>query len=416
MAESGRKRGVYAQLALGAAERGRFSPREIIDRLGRAADIVRPDGLVFWPSGDAALDGLVRGRCRELGLDLYLWLPVLADAGFDPAERDLAENAWGGGPAGGSGAWARLGSGDETFRFACPFAEGQAGRIRARCRDELPGYDGVFLDRIRYPSPANGLENLFTCFCPRCLERTPALAAWRDNARGLRERLRSATDVDLGRWGTFQALLAAFGLPEFAAARSLVLAEAVAGPARLARGMGKLVALDLFTPSLAALVGQDFRLLGGLADWIKPMIYCRARGPSGLPLELACFARGLLEWGRFSGPEVMAFVARSFSLPAVPRSADELESGGVDLAFAAAEYAAARGSAAVPIHPGFECVRHPDFDLDPDGDGIRRCLAAFSAAPAVVLAWNILYTPDDFLRIVAEGRPPPSRLFTKTRS
>ena len=29
-------------------------------------------------------------------------------------------------------------------------------------------FDGVMLDRIRYPSAVNGFESLFACFCPDC--------------------------------------------------------------------------------------------------------------------------------------------------------------------------------------------------------------------------------------------------------
>lgn len=398
------KQRVYAQLVLGGAELRRFAHAEIRDKLSRARSLARLEGLVFWPSGDPGLDGLVRGHCRELGIGLYLWLPVLADAGFEAADDELAENAWNSGVAGGSGAWENLGKGDETFRFACPLAKKQNRRIRERCRDELPRYDGAFLDRIRYPSPANGLENLFTCFCPRCLERNPDFARWRENARDLRGRFASAVDADLDRWGTFAAVLADFELSEFMAARALLLAGEIAGLVGAARDLGKFVALDLFAPSLAVLVGQDYHFLGDLADWIKPMIYCHARGPAGLPLELACFARGLMRWGRFSEPAVMEFVTRSFLLPGAPSSADILETEGVDEAFAGEEFAAAARLAACPVHPGFECVRHPDFDLDMDEGGIRRYLAEFSAAPAVVLSWNILYTPDEFLRIAAEER------------
>jgi hypothetical protein len=39
-----------------------------------------------------------------------------------------------------------------------------------RLRELLERYDftGVFLDKIRYPSPANGLEEAASCFCEYC--------------------------------------------------------------------------------------------------------------------------------------------------------------------------------------------------------------------------------------------------------
>ena len=47
------------------------------------------------------------------------------------------------------------------------------------------------------------------------------------------------------------------------------VAEAAAEAARL----GRQVALDLFSPGLAALVGQDYRALSRHCAWAKPMTY-----------------------------------------------------------------------------------------------------------------------------------------------
>ena len=32
-------------------------------------------------------------------------------------------------------------------------------------------FDGVFIDKIRFPSMANGLQDVFSCFCPYCIEK-----------------------------------------------------------------------------------------------------------------------------------------------------------------------------------------------------------------------------------------------------
>src|SRR5271155_3777768 len=63
------------------------------------------------------------------------------------------------------------------------------------------------------------------------------------------------------------------------------VAALVAELAEEARRMGRMVSLDLFSPCLAPLVGQDYRLLKQHCDWAKPMTYRLALGPAGLRLQ-----------------------------------------------------------------------------------------------------------------------------------
>ena len=55
------------------------------------------------------------------------------------------------------------------------------------------------------------------------------------------------------------------------------------------------VAMDLFAPFLAPLVGQDYRRLGAMADFIKPMLYRHTYTPAGLSFELDAMARAVSE-------------------------------------------------------------------------------------------------------------------------
>ena len=403
MTNGRRKKLRFAQLVLGEAELKRFTVDGVLAALDLAA-AAGIDAVIFWPARDESVDAPVRGRIRELGLASYLWLPVLADAGKDPAEGEWTENAWGASGQGTLGRWDGLGKGGETFLFACPRAENQLSAAVARCDRELPGYDGVFLDRIRYPSPANGPEMLFTCFCPRCRERDPGSGPWRERLREFRAGLESATDGGLERWGSLHGAWEAMRLGPWLDRRSGVIVEAVNRLAAVAMAMGKKVGLDLFSPALSRLVGQDYRRLGAMADWIKPMMYFRARGPAGIALEAACLARWIAGLNRsLSGQAVMRFVGNTLGLPVPPGSPGELEKTGLDEGLAEGELLRARKDAGCPVYPGFECVRHPDFDFDIGEDGVKRYLRALAKAPGVVMAWNILYTPEPFLKLVAEG-------------
>ncbi len=396
-----KKQRIIAQLVVGPAEKRRFRPDEVIAAVSLATKIAGLDSLLYWPSGEIARDQQLIDQARDLGLKVFLWLPVLADAGKDPEMGEQAVGLGGAVGQGSAGSWHCLGKSDESFLFACPRSRAQLETVRWRCHDELPRYDGVFLDRIRYPPPANGLEMLGSCFCQRCLEADRDAPLWREQAYAVCEILKTAADRDLERWGDFYSLPGFSELAAWRESRRQAIADVVCGLAETARNMGKEVGLDLFTPALAPLVGQDYRRLGLAADWIKPMSYCHAKGPAGLPLELACLARGLLETGRsLSAKAVMAFVGRTTGLACLPDSPDRLEREGLPEEVLGLEYAKAAALTARPLFPGFECVRHPDFGLDMSEEGIKQYLEAASGAPGLTLAWNILYTPRRFLELV----------------
>lgn len=65
---------------------------------------------------------------------------------------------------------ARVFDGDETFDFCCPSQAGLAQRLLEKYDRDFAGcaFDGMFLDRIRYPSLTVGAEALFGCACGEC--------------------------------------------------------------------------------------------------------------------------------------------------------------------------------------------------------------------------------------------------------
>lgn len=212
--------------------------------------------------------------------------------------------------------------------------------------------------------------------------------------------MQTTSAADFAKWSDMAGLFRAFGLEWGLKNRADAVQYLVGSLAHEARKRNKKVGLDLFTPSIATAVGQDYNALSTLCDWIKPMSYCHAKGPAGIPLELASLARGLMAWSpNVPGKDIMEFVGRSFAIADLPGDPALLEQNGLDENFAGTEFALAKHSVSCPVYSGFECVKHPDFDLDMSENGVRRYLAALRDAPGVVLSWNILYSPESFLRL-----------------
>ena len=399
-------RQIFAQLSIGKQELSRFSERDILRRITDANTRANLGAILLRPSKEKGINNAVLDHCRTLGLETYLWFPVLANAYRKPNADELIENAWGGRGHGQSGLWKGIDQGEESFLFACPRSPSYINDIENDCRRQLEQYDGLFLDRLRYPSPANGIETLFSCFCPRCLEHNPEASYWRENAKHFRRFIEKAPHDTLPYWPEFINLLKQHGFDDFLQERKHNLMDLARRFTRLAVSHNKKIAFDLITPTLSIFVGQDYQSLGELADWLKPVIYCRAHEPTSLSLELASLVRGFSQWSdyRFMEKTVLSYYRESLNMPEIPTSLEELEKNGLAISAAQREYTLSKQTRMT--FPGFESMCHPEYDLKMTQDDIAKYVDAFADASTLIPSWNILYIPDSYLEFMAPREMP----------
>ena len=292
----------------------------------------------------------------------------------------------------------------ETFLFACPNNADFVDRVFAWFESLIEGLDihGVMLDRIRFPSPANGLESLFSCFCSRCTERFQAetgipLGRLADRAGSFLRRARQLTRKSFSsEWRDGNTLWTAAGCADLAAFRARSIVRLVERFSRRARERGLKVGLDLFSPSLSGIVAQDHRALADLCDWIKPMLYCHARGPAGFPLEAGCLQDALLQLAAgLTGEDAREIVSATlgvgipadgdFPLSTISHELDRLES--------------LRLPRRVSIMAGLEAVTMPELGIGIEEKVFAESLSLLSGRCAgCVASWNLLHIPEANLR------------------
>jgi hypothetical protein len=341
--------------------------------------------------------------------NVYLWFSALSDI-QDMNESDLVVN-WRGARSRGWGGWAEKGGDvEETFRFACPNNPAVREKTTLRLRELLQRYDfkGVFLDKIRFPSPANGADEMLSCFCDHC--RGAAKAEGLDlNAvvKIFTDRALDANALPLhrscsGHW--LDSIADAHPLiARFLAFRTKSVARLVAQLADECRRLGRSVSLDLFSPSLAPLVGQDYHRLKECCDWAKPMTYRLARGPAGLRLEIPALIEGVAQRFGLDEAQVVEWSARhaGFDRDMLRQTREEA----VPFAFMAGEIeAAVRAMAPVPVYFGLELVKQPGV-IDVAAADVIGMIEAGRAANAagVVISWDLLHAPMDGIRALAEN-------------
>ena len=341
--------------------------------------------------------------------NVYLWFSALSDI-QDMTESDLVVN-WRGARSRGWGGWAEKGGDvEETFRFACPNNPAVREKTTLRLRELLLRYDfkGVFLDKIRFPSPANGADEMLSCFCDHCrgaakaegLDLNAVVEIFADGALAVNalSSHRSCGDHWLDSIAAANLLLA-----RFLAFRTKSVARLVGELADKCRRLGRSVSLDLFSPSLAPLVGQDYQRLKGCCKWAKPMTYRLARGPAGLRLEIPALIEGVAQRFGLEEAQVVEWSARhaGFDQDMLRQTREEA----VPFTFMQAEIeAAVRAMTPVPVYFGLELIRQPGV-IDVTEADVAGMIEAGRAAKAagVVISWDLLHAPMEGVRALSEN-------------
>lgn len=389
------------QLVIGPYESANFSREEILDRIKRYVEAVPTRRLIIWNNqGDQWFERLVK-LCDVHHLEPYLWYPVLADR-MDkslPDTDELVRSATWQSGYGELGLWDGFVGNDENFLFRCPehSIDGEEeGREIATTLSRF-GFTGVFLDRIRYPSPANGLEMLFSCFCQRCLE-TGLVHQHRVAEQAVECMVAYCLEGHAMDWPTF---VQACGLGDLMERRARAITEVVK---TITGGVDRSrfsVGLDLLSPALAPLVGQDYGQLSVCSDWVKAMTYTRAIGLAGLPLEARSMVTGLQEAHREIGREKASrFVEGLLGLP-IGSMEDLYQSGGFSVDVLRSEISCAQRSVrcGVPVVAGVELVDHPVFPTRITAGQADSMIAATEATGTpVITCWNLLYIPKENYR------------------
>lgn len=221
---------------------------------------------------------------REFHLECFLWLPALAEAEGLKECRNVTNCI------GIQGDRVACMEG-ENFQFYCPedsFSAEHLKEIYEEYFADLP-FDGVFLDKIRFPSFANSYEDGFGCFCPSC--KADMIRNGID-VRGIQDRI-ARHDLSLVK-GEYADGIYRFddkAADDFYRVRSEQITGYVGKLTEYFRAKGLKVGLDIFAPFFAYHVGQNIKELTANVDFIKPMMYRFTAAPAGVKYEYDAYMR-----------------------------------------------------------------------------------------------------------------------------
>lgn len=380
---------IFAAQYLESAPEG-TTPADVHRRLRQAFERLPFSMILLGWDLSPRLEDVVANETARYGAQLYRWQPWLTgDARTDlPVEWRCKSPESSTIPGHNN---------SPDFSFICPNHSGVADflheRLEAIASRRL--YQGIFLDRIRFPSPAKNPETHLGCFCNNCFRLAADMGLDLEPVR--RFVLSSPVDASsvlslarnlLGQSDGNNLLKAFFDFRCYSITRS------VSATKRQAKSLGLSVGLDCFTPSLTRMVGQDLRALDKVSDWIKLMIYPRVLGPAGLPFELADLTLWLIQRG-FKEEEALCIISDATGL-ILPETLAELQTPNLHLNTMETEIQRGRKMGVTALLAGVAMVNlHGIHWATPEQ--IRTDLLAARSADGLVISWDLWQTPFEHL-------------------
>ncbi len=392
-----------SQISTSHSSEDSLNVRTLRLRLDEVRQILPISGLIVGSYENKAVFTELTHNKRADDPEVYLWYNLLSDyPGQDECESVITDR--------GKTCKKWFGWGDdaqdevtESFMFSCPNHPDARQKTLTGLSDLLDRYpfDGVFLDKFRFPSPASGLDLTFSCFCPHCYRKAAEagldldevkkeLRSWDRNCFGVSER----TDD----WLT-AILKDKPALKKFIRFRIDSVLGIVRDVKKITDAHGVKLGFDLFSPSFAEIVGYDYTELERYADWVKPMTYQYAFGPAGLRLETISLIDGIC--GEFGCSETELFAASSAAVPwFTSEKYTELKQTAVPMDWIRSEMAASvRLMKHKPVYFGLECVSFPGvIDVKPDQAAALLSAAMDQGGDGTVLSWDLMHMPPDDLR------------------
>jgi hypothetical protein len=355
--------------------------------------------LLGWALPDELIDAVAE-VCKESKVDLYRWHPLLSGNEWVKPDPALSVIGLDGAAIPGHGGMAE-------FTFMCPNRPETRERVREGLAKAAADhrYQGIFLDRMRFPSPAENPLSHFGCFCEHCqqledLEPTrQQIMALFDSTDGIKAFICELCGS--GRAGN-SPLPGVKAMRKVQAFRMKTITHLLHECRTLYEGK---LGFDVFSTSIAPWVGQDMTALHQMDAWIKIMCYGHTYGPAGLPFELGALVNWLETHCAFTRQEALDTIieAAGFQPNWIQWHNQRLDCAPALLRLEAVR-ARRAGAGDSPVLAGIELVDMPEFvNLSPAQ--ICADLAAFKSArvDGLALSWDAWLIPPEHIALVREA-------------
>lgn len=274
----------YAQVFVGGTGKDKIAWQQIKDKLPSAG----LSGIIIGWSENSECYTEARKFANAIGAKLYLWLPVFSEMKHFLSQSDFILLT-------GKPAKSIAFSDDENFDFCCVSDTKNIDKLLEYYNNTFQkyGFDGVFLDRIRYPSFAAGIDAFLGCSCPSCREKYRRFGLSPNDLRDYNERLKSRirdssciNPLGIKSYTNGKWMMEDEELELIISAKCDIVYQSLDYISTRLKNNVSEIGLDLFAPFMSEFVGQSYEQLSELADFVKPMLYRYTDTPAGFKYEI----------------------------------------------------------------------------------------------------------------------------------
>jgi len=381
------KKEIVLQIFTGGYLQTWVSYEEIENKLKDILEKADVSKLIIGWAVDRELYRKVISLLHRHQIEVFLWMPVFSETDFFKEVSYLKDFR------GMNVENYQLKEG-ENFAFYCPNVKASRDNVKEIYEEHFSklGFDGIFLDKIRYASFSNKLTGVFSCFCPECIKRyrekqldisgiRQEMDAMIYGRQGYETKPFRCISYDKGGY-QFEAAIWA----QFFRAKADFIYDALMDIADYFRKQGLMIGLDTFAPFMAYYVGQDLRRISELADFIKPMMYRITQAPAGLPFE---YDRFLSETTKAPLEDVRKVFNNILKI-----ETDDTKLFDIDFVKKELEF---MNQLKKPIYCGIEVNKTQEAAADPGYIAATMEALSQTDIKGYVLSWDVLSAPEENL-------------------
>lgn len=267
------------QIHTGSFKKAHTNAKEIIHKLENIIKHKKIKAVIMGWNLDATLNQTILDYFHSNKIECYFWFPVLSE--IDTIIESNPQINY----LGKTGDKVEIME-DESFSFLCPTSTLNYQNVITIYETYLShlNFDGVFLDKIRFPSFANGYEEGFGCFCMDCMKQ------FKEKQIQLNDLFttfkKHDTSLLKGHYDSYgHYIFEDKNINLFYETRANIITNYVSHLCDYFHYHHLKVGLDIYAPFFAYHVGQDMYALSNKADFLKPMFYRYTNAPAGVKYE-----------------------------------------------------------------------------------------------------------------------------------
>lgn len=281
----------YLQVFSGGFGNRIIDLENLLEKINFVKNKIDVNGVIIGWAINKEFYGKLKEYLKKDNIELYFWFPVFSELDYFKEFQEVIDYQ-------GKEIKSKGFQEGENFNFYCSNDKNNIENIKTIFLEQFADHeiDGVFLDKIRYPSFSNGPESVFTCFCDTCKRKMSEEGIEVYELQRKIQNIFSDNNSDnknpmsISKYKDFKFDFSDILIDKFFKFKEKSINRTLKELTDFFKSQGLKTGLDLFAPHISYFTGQNIIKLSEMADFVKPMYYRATHAPAGIPFEIESYS------------------------------------------------------------------------------------------------------------------------------